>query len=85
MNLIKLVFNMIWHMEILKDIKRRTASDEILREEAFTIAKNPKYDGYQRGLPSMVYRLFDKSPQVVVVLHALLGLLLIMIPNKTCN
>ena len=85
MNLIKLVFNMIWHMEILKDIKRRTASDQILREEAFTIAKNPKYDGYQRGLPSMVYRLFDKSPQVVVVLHALLGLLLIMIPNKTCN
>ena len=76
---------MIWHMEILKDIKRRTASDQILREEAFTIAKNPKYDGYQRGLPSMVYRLFDKSPQVVVVLHALLGLLLIMIPNKTCN
>ena len=76
---------MIWHMEILKDRKRRTASDQILRDEAFTIAKNPKYDGYQRGLPSMVYRLFDKSPQVVVVLHALLGLLLIMIPNKTCN
>ena len=72
-------------MEILKDIKRRTASDKILRDKAFNIAKNPKYDGYQRGLPSMVYRLFDKSPQVVVVLHALLGLLLIMIPNKTCN
>ena len=85
MNLIKLVFNMIWHMEILKDIKRRTAFDQILREEVFTIAKNPKYDEYQRGLPSMVYRLFDKSPQVVVVLHALLGLLLIMIPSKTCN
>ena len=68
-----------------KNLARRTVSDKILRDKAFNIAKNPKYDGYQRGLPSMVYRLFDKSPQVVVVLHALLGLLLIMIPNKTCN
>ena len=30
-----------------KDIKRRTASNKILREKAFNIAKNPKYDGYQ--------------------------------------
>ena len=37
-----------------KDIKRRTASDKILRDKAFDIAKNPKYDGYQRGLASMV-------------------------------
>ena len=44
-----------------KDIKRRTASDKILRDKAFNIAKNPKYDGYQRGLASMVYKFFDKK------------------------
>ena len=43
-----------------KDLKRRTASDKILRDKAFNIAKNPKYDGYQRGLASMVYKFFDK-------------------------
>ena len=44
-----------------KDIKSRTASDKILRDKAFNIAKNPKYDRYQRGLASMVYKFFDKS------------------------
>ena len=45
----------------LKDLKRRTASDKILRDKAFNTAKNPKYDGYQRGLTSMVYKFFDKK------------------------
>ena len=44
-----------------KDLKRRTASDKILRDKAFNIAKNPKYDGYQRGLASMVYKFFDRK------------------------
>ena len=44
-----------------KHLKRRTASDKILRNIAFNIAKNPKYDGYQRGLASMVYMFFDKK------------------------
>ena len=44
-----------------KNLKRRTASDRILRDKAFNIAKNPKYDGYQRGLASMVYKFFDKK------------------------
>ena len=44
-----------------KDLKRRTASDKVLRDKAFNIAKNPKYDGYQRGLASMVYKFFDKK------------------------
>ena len=44
-----------------KDLTRRTASDKILRDEPFNIAKNPKYDGYQRGLGSMVHKLFDKK------------------------
>ena len=44
-----------------KDLTRRTASDKILRDKTFNIAKNPKYDGYQRGLASMVYKFFDKK------------------------
>ena len=44
-----------------KDLTRRTASDKILCNKAFNIAKNPKYDGYQRGLASMVYKFFDKK------------------------
>ena len=44
-----------------KDLKRRTFSDKVLRDKAFNIAKNPKYDGYQRGLTSMVYKFFDKK------------------------
>ena len=39
-----------------KNSARRTASDKVLRDEAFNIAKNPKYDGYYRGLASMVYK-----------------------------
>ena len=46
-----------------KDITTRTASDEIFRDNAFDIVKNPKYDGYQRGHTSMVYNFFDKKLQ----------------------
>ena len=60
MNLIRLVFNMIWHGDF-KGLKRRTFSDKILREKAFNIAKNPKYDGYQRGITSMFHKIFDKK------------------------
>ena len=44
-----------------KDLTKRTAADKILRNRAFNIAKDPKYDGYQRGLASMVYKFFDKK------------------------
>ena len=44
-----------------KDLTRRTASDKVLRDKAFKIASDPKYDGYQRGLASMVYKFFDKK------------------------
>ena len=44
-----------------KDLKRRTFSDKVLKDKAFNIAKNPKYDGYERGLASMVYKFFDKK------------------------
>ena len=38
-----------------------TQSDKVLRDKAFKIAIDPKYDGYQRGLASMVYKFFDKK------------------------
>ena len=41
-----------------KDLTRRTASDKILRDKLFTITKNPKYDGYQKSLASMLYKFF---------------------------
>ena len=41
-----------------KDLNIRTAADEVLRDKAFNIAKNMKYDGYQGGLTSMVYNIF---------------------------
>ena len=44
-----------------KDLTRRTASDNILRDKAFNFAKNPKYDGYQRGLTLMIYKCLDKK------------------------
>ena len=43
-----------------QDLARITASDKVLRDKAFNIAKSPKYDGYQKGLASMVYKFFDK-------------------------
>ena len=42
-----------------KGLNRRTAADKVLLDKAFSIAKNPKYDGYQHGITSMVYKSFD--------------------------
>ena len=44
-----------------KDLINRTKADNVLRDNAYNIASNPKYDGYQRGLASMVYKFFDKK------------------------
>ena len=44
-----------------KDLKRRTQSQKVPKDKAFAIASNPKYDGYQRGLASMIYKIFDKK------------------------
>ena len=44
-----------------KDLTERTVADIILRNRAFNIAKDPKYDGYQRGLAFMVYIFFDSK------------------------
>ena len=68
--------------EDLKDLAKRTASDKVLRDKAFDIAKTPKYDGYQRGLASMVYKVFDKKSAgcgVAILANKLANL------NKICN
>ena len=44
-----------------KGLTKRTQSDKVLRDKAFKIASDPKYDGYQRGLASMIYKFFDKK------------------------
>ena len=58
MNLIRHACSMIWRF---KDLKRRTAFGQALRNKAFNIGKNPKCDGYQRGVAPMVYKFFDKK------------------------
>ena len=50
-----------------KDLSRRTFADKVLRDKAFNIAKDPKCDGYQRCLASMVYNFLIKILLVVVL------------------
>ena len=47
----------------IKDLPKRTAADKVLRDKALKIESDQKYDGYQRGLASMVYNFFDKKSQ----------------------
>ena len=44
-----------------KDLEKRTQSDIVFKNKAFKIASNPKYNGYERGLASMVYNFFGKK------------------------
>ena len=44
-----------------KDLNRRTTADKVLHHKAFSYGKNPKYDGYQSILASMVYKFLDKQ------------------------
>ena len=44
-----------------KDLAKRTQSDKNLRDKLFIITSDPKDDGYQRGLVSIVYKFFDKK------------------------
>ena len=68
-----------------KDLTKRTVADKILKNKTFVIAKDPTYDGYQRGLASMVYNFFDskllhpiKNPKEVVQSTLILNLYLKM-------
>ena len=56
----------IYRNELVKasfqhDLINRTEADKVLRDKAYNIASNPKYDGYQRGLAGIVYKIFDKK------------------------
>ena len=53
-----------------KDFARKKAFDKILGDKAFNITKNPKYDGYQSGLASMVYKFLGKKSTGCVNTHA---------------
>ena len=68
-----------------KDLEKRAQSNKVLKDRVFAIANNPKYDGYQRGLASMVCKFFEKkakgsdikneikhNPQVANALHKLI-------------
>ena len=48
------------------DLAKRTQSDKVLSYKVFKIASDPKYDDYQRGFVSMVYKFFDQSLVEVV-------------------
>ena len=62
-----------------KDLSRRTTSDKLLHDKAFNIAKNPKFDGYQHGLSSVVYEFFHK---ILLVLLLTQGQKLILKTNN---
>ena len=47
----------------LRDLAKGTAADKVLRDIAFKIARDQKYNGYQRGLASIIYKFFDKKSQ----------------------
>ena len=44
-----------------KDLTRRTAANKSLRDKAFNIAKDSKYDAYQCGITSIVYKFFGQK------------------------
>ena len=49
-----------------KDLAKKTVSDKILTNTAYEIALNQQYDGYQRGLVSLVFTFFDKKTRLDV-------------------
>ena len=58
--------------EDFKDLNRRTFANKVLRDKAFNITKDPKYDKYQRGLASVVYILIKKSLVAVLKMEIFL-------------
>ena len=51
----------------IKKLWRRKVYDKVLRDKTFNTVKNPNYDGYQRGLASMVYKFFDKKSSKIML------------------
>ena len=58
--------------EDFKDLNRRTFADKVLRDKAFNITKDPKYDKYQRGLASVFYILIKKRLVAVLKMEIFL-------------
>ena len=52
------MFSVWYGLLKIKRFNKKTQADKV---KAFKIANNPKYDGYQRGLASMIYKFFDKK------------------------
>ena len=52
---------MMLHIPIVNILQKELLQIKILRNRAFNIAKDQKYDGYQRRLASMVYKFFEKK------------------------
>ena len=65
-----------------KDLARKTTSDKVLKNKAFNLAVNPKYDEYQRGLASVVHKFFDKKSKGSGIVNIIVKI--IMITNKIC-
>ena len=59
--------NELYSLCKFKDLTKRITVHKVLKNKVFNIAKNPKYDGYERGLASMVYNFLIKRLQVVVL------------------
>ena len=53
--------------EDFKNVKRITIADKALRDKAFDISKNPKYDGHQRAFAALFYTFFDQKTLVGTV------------------
>ena len=66
-------FQLNMAFEDFKDFTKRTAADRVLSGEEFNIAGNPEYDGYQHGLDSIVYKLFDKKNSDGVVTNEIMS------------
>ena len=49
-----------------KDLEKRIQSDIVLKNKALKIASNPKYNGYEKGLASMVYKFLTKNQKELV-------------------
>ena len=64
-----------------KDLAGRTLADKILCDKAFNIAKDPKYDGCQRGLASMLDNICEKKKLQAVVLKMKIFLIKLDIKN----
>ena len=57
---------MMLHILIVKILQKEPLQKKCKKNKAFDIAKDPKYDGYQRGLASMVYRFLTRKSQEAV-------------------